>query len=267
MKVCPKCRTEYDNKYSFCKKCGVALEDVQSHQLPAVPHRSYNDSSNRYLLIFGIVLVIVLGGVGFYHFHSKVRTLESQVNKQKIVINNADRNLESQKSTLEEQQQKIKELEEALEDGQGGNQSLPVQDNSRLTIRIVPETAYITGTYVRFRSFPNGSIIGNFDRGEEVSILENANNWYKVRRRDGSVGYVSAQYCKRKNGKYPGIIKGTEVRFRQTPNGTVIGFFRKGEAVTVAGKEGNWYYVRRGNGAFGYVSIDYCDIHEDYCPY
>ena len=267
MKVCSKCHIEYDDKYSFCKKCGLALKDVQNRQSPVISHYSSNDYFNRYLLIFGIVLVIVLGGVGFYYFHSTVRSLESQVNKQKLVINNADRNLESQKSTLEEQQQKIKELEEVLEDSQDGNRSIPVQDNSRLTMRIVPEIAYITGTYVRFRSFPNGSIIGSFDRGEEVSILENANHWYKVRRKDGSVGYVSAQYCKRKNGKYPGIIKGTEVRFRQTPNGFVIGYFRKGEAVTVIGKEGNWYNVRRENGASGYVSIDYCDIHEDYCPY
>ena len=54
------------------------------------------------------------------------------------------------------------------------------------------------------------------------------------------------------------VITGTEVRFRKAPDGQIMGHFEKGETVTVLGKEGKWYKVRRGNGTEGYVSADYC---------
>lgn len=56
----------------------------------------------------------------------------------------------------------------------------------------------ITGTEVRMREFgnTNSKILGYFDKGEKVTILENKNGWYRVQRSDSSVGWVSGDFCK-----------------------------------------------------------------------
>ena len=55
----------------------------------------------------------------------------------------------------------------------------------------------ITGTYVYMRVGPgtNYDSIGYFYRGETVKIIKLADDWYKVERKDGTVCWVSADYC------------------------------------------------------------------------
>ena len=57
----------------------------------------------------------------------------------------------------------------------------------------------ITGTEVLFRKGPgkNHDVIGSFEKGEKVVILEEGTGWYKVRRKTNEVGWVSADYCKK----------------------------------------------------------------------
>ncbi len=57
-----------------------------------------------------------------------------------------------------------------------------------------------------------------------------------------------------------GVITGTEVRFRQDSNlnGKILGYFDKGEKVTVLAKENGWCKAQRENGTVGYVSSDFC---------
>lgn len=61
-------------------------------------------------------------------------------------------------------------------------------------------TAYISGTEVRMRTAPNtnSSIMGYFNNQEVVEIIDDSGNWYKVRRSNGDVGWVSGQFCKRR---------------------------------------------------------------------
>ena len=55
----------------------------------------------------------------------------------------------------------------------------------------------ITGTEVLFRKGPgkNHDVIGSFEKGEKVVILEEGTGWYKVRRKSNEVGWVSADFC------------------------------------------------------------------------
>ena len=61
--------------------------------------------------------------------------------------------------------------------------------------------AVITGTDVRIRGGASTSadILGYYTKGEEVTIMEvgdgDGMKWYKVKRSDGSIGWVAAQYC------------------------------------------------------------------------
>ena len=130
MKVCPKCKSTYNDEFSFCKKCGIALEGFRKSTQSVRPNSpEKKDSSNNILLIFVAIFVIALGCVGIYHFYGKMQALENQVQKQKIVINNNNRDLESQKSTLEDQKQKIQDLESAVEEAGGQSHSLPASSS------------------------------------------------------------------------------------------------------------------------------------------
>ena len=54
------------------------------------------------------------------------------------------------------------------------------------------------GTEVRMRKDGNlnGEILGYFDKGEKVVVLETKDGWHKVRRSNGVTGWVSADFCK-----------------------------------------------------------------------
>lgn len=56
----------------------------------------------------------------------------------------------------------------------------------------------IVGTKVFIRSGPgqNFDTMGYFYNGEDVIILKVAENWYQVRRANGTVGWVYNQYCR-----------------------------------------------------------------------
>ena len=59
----------------------------------------------------------------------------------------------------------------------------------------------ITGTDVRMRASysTDSDVLGYFDNGETVTILDDVTSrgqrWLKVQRSDGSVGWVSADFC------------------------------------------------------------------------
>ena len=62
-------------------------------------------------------------------------------------------------------------------------------------------TGTITGTDVRMRASysTDSDVLGYFDNGETVTILDDVTSggqrWLKVQRSDGSVGWVSADFC------------------------------------------------------------------------
>ena len=55
----------------------------------------------------------------------------------------------------------------------------------------------ITGTEVRIRAAAGktGQILGHFEKGENVTVLEVAEGWTKVKRNNGQIGWVSNDYC------------------------------------------------------------------------
>ena len=60
-----------------------------------------------------------------------------------------------------------------------------------------PKFGTITGTEVRLRAAAGktGQILGHFEKGENVTVLEVAEGWTKVKRGNGQVGWVSNDYC------------------------------------------------------------------------
>ena len=66
-------------------------------------------------------------------------------------------------------------------------------------VNISTNVGYISGTEVRMRNAAgyDSEVINEFDKGEEVRVLEQAKVWTKVQRRDGTVGWVHSDYCSR----------------------------------------------------------------------
>lgn len=60
------------------------------------------------------------------------------------------------------------------------------------------QTGVITGTEVRMRKYNNvnSEILGYFDKGERVAILDNVDGWFKVHRSNNTTGWVSGDFCK-----------------------------------------------------------------------
>lgn len=61
------------------------------------------------------------------------------------------------------------------------------------------KTGIITGTEVRIRSGAgtNTEILGYFEKGEQVTVLEIQEKWTKVQRANGQIGWVSNDFCSR----------------------------------------------------------------------
>ncbi len=105
----------------------------------------------------------------------------------------------------------------------------------------------------------------NFDKSVNVPKVEkkdknNNNKETEVKKENQSKQISVSETKKEESTKKSAIITGTEVRFRQDGNlnGKVLGYFDKGEKVTVLAKENGWCKVQRGNGTVGYVSSDFC---------
>jgi uncharacterized protein YgiM (DUF1202 family) len=60
------------------------------------------------------------------------------------------------------------------------------------------EPGVIVATEVRMRKSwsTDSDILGYFNKGEKVTILHSKEGWHKVKRSDGSVGWVSGRFCK-----------------------------------------------------------------------
>lgn len=57
----------------------------------------------------------------------------------------------------------------------------------------------IMGTDVRMRAEPttDSAVLDYFDEGEKVEITETKGHWFQVKRSNGKLGYVSAEFCKK----------------------------------------------------------------------
>ena len=89
---------------------------------------------------------------------------------------------------------------DAKKEVQTNNTGKPVVKNKAVNKNVPTNgpVGVITGTDVRMREFGNANskILGYFDKGEKVSILESKNGWHRVQRSDNSVGWVSGDFCK-----------------------------------------------------------------------
>lgn len=127
--------------------------------------------------------------------------------------------------------------------------------------RIVPKEHLNFDKNVKVPAVENKNEVNKNNSEKSTEIKKNAIKDNSQSKDDSKPKQTSAIEKKDVDGKGTvGVITGTEVRFRQDGNlnGKILGYFDKGEKVTVLAKENGWCKVQRENGTVGYVSSDFC---------
>lgn len=143
-------------------------------------------------------------------------------------------------------------------------------------IHILPSqvSAAQTGEIVKsvnFRTSPStsGAKIRLLKSGEKVTVLDEVNKyWYKIKDRNGKVGYVSSltKYIdvQKTTKPSPGlnstnaeVVYGVSFRKGPSTSNARIRYLQKGERITILEKYNSyWYKVKDKNGTTGYVSTN-----------
>lgn len=136
-----------------------------------------------------------------------------------------------------------------------------------MTAGAVANGGATTTTAVNFRKGPGTGygIIATLPAGAQVVVSsESGGGWSKVVY-NGTTGYISSDYLKfadELTGSFgTGTINASYVRMRSTPgtDGSILGTYNAGTAMTVTGVNGGWYQVSY-NGVTGYVRSDYMSL-------
>ncbi|WP_223591212.1 SH3 domain-containing protein [Neobacillus bataviensis] len=131
---------------------------------------------------------------------------------------------------------------------------------------------------LRVRSGPGTSfqIVGFLNKGQEVTVLDQNENWYKITSTFGE-GWVARDFLVIQTGqpeKKPesttskgttsGVVNGDTLNVRKEPSSSssVLGKLTKGTIVTIYDKQKSWYEVGFGN-LKGWVSSEFIDIGSD----
>ena len=194
-KFCKKCGAEMRDEAEFCPRCGTAqsVQNVQTSQSinqvgntysPNTSGNTYapnqvsssGSSSNETIIIAVVAVLVVAIGAFFVVFNGNVDEIKEALHmgpKQETKVDTA-----------------ASAPTQTAPAPSSAQQSTPDQKPHN--------TGVITGTEVRMRVGPgtHENIIGYFEKGESVEILEVRPGWAKVKRTNGAIGWVSDQFCK-----------------------------------------------------------------------
>ncbi|MBO8168744.1 MAG: SH3 domain-containing protein [Thermoanaerobacteraceae bacterium] len=122
------------------------------------------------------------------------------------------------------------------------------------------QTATVTGSVVNVRSGPSvdNLKIGVVTEGYQLEVLEERNNWYKVRFAQDRVGWIYKELLQLNEDTGAKWIKitGSVVNVRSGPSTTygVIDQVKNGERYPVTDKQGDWLKIRLDNKKYGWIA-------------
>ena len=128
----------------------------------------------------------------------------------------------------------------------------------------------VNGLNIREDANTNSKVLGNYDKGDVVTILETKNGWGRTNK-----GWINMQYISTGtnnnddndgnttgNGNTDvigkGIVTASELNIREAANTTAdrVGSYRAGDRVEILEKSGNW-----GRTSKGWISLEY--VYQD----
>lgn len=134
------------------------------------------------------------------------------------------------------------------------------------SLSAAPSAPAVTADTLNVRSGPGTGYdrVGTLKKGDQVTILEETEGWYKISSGD-LTGYVSADYISL-DGTVPqeGLVMTGTLNVRSGPGTSYsrIGTLRMGATVTILDTADGWYKVSAGS-VTGYVSADYVTPLDD----
>ncbi len=130
----------------------------------------------------------------------------------------------------------------------------------------------------------NAKVVGTVAKGDKVTVLEQAGDWYKVELADGSTGYASRQFIKLAksdsastkklmSGGKNSVVKSVSgngvvitksaplnIRGDSKDDAKVVAQVSKGANVQILEKAGKWYKVKLEDGTVGYASSQFIQV-------
>ena len=133
-----------------------------------------------------------------------------------------------------------------------------------------PKYGTVSNCYwLNVRRTPSGDILTQFQSGQQVYILGEVGDWYKIKY-NGNEAFVSKKYIDVTNSsssntvannntnseQFTGYVNATALNVRSGEWGSIVGTLYKGDEVKVIGRSGDWYLIEY-NGTTRYVSTNY----------
>lgn len=98
------------------------------------------------------------------------------------------------------------------------------------------------------------TVISKVSSGQEVTVVETKDGWYKIKLDNGKEGWISSSYAQLKNNTLSGVVDADKVNLRQGASleSSSLGNLNKGTQVKILDKTDDWYKVDV-NGKQGYL--------------
>ena len=122
----------------------------------------------------------------------------------------------------------------------------------------------ITAAALNIRSYPWGDIIGTYKKGDEIDIIGELGDWYKVKY-NGQIGYIHGNWVTTpdKQGqtapKYGVVTNCLWANVHRTPSGDKLTQLQSGAQVYILGEVGDWYKIKYNNNE-AFISKQYVDL-------
>ncbi len=130
-----------------------------------------------------------------------------------------------------------------------GAVSQKAQDTAVISAKISSAPAgggVVMASVLNVRSGPWGEVIGQLKAGAKIEIISKQGSWYKVNF-DGREAYIHSGYIATKDSvaeAYEGYAVSENVSVSASQGGSAIGSLKKGEAVEVLEKRGEWLVIK-----------------------
>ena len=158
----------------------------------------------------------------------------------------------------------VARIEITIKDSESKSHKITITKDSLKKYNKTPSKGKISADSLNIRSYPWGDVMGTYSKGDEVEIIGELGDWYRIKYK-GQIGYIQGNWVSTsdKEGqtapKYGLVSSSFGINICRTPSGDVISRLNGGSQVNIIGEVGDWYKIEL-NGNEAFVSKKYIDL-------
>ncbi|MFC0270122.1 SH3 domain-containing protein [Metabacillus herbersteinensis] len=145
------------------------------------------------------------------------------------------------------------------------NTTTPAAPPTTTTSKLGNGTVSATSINVRSSGAMNGKVVGAITKGTKVTLLEEANKWYKISYGTNKTGWVASWYITKiaetsqptstsGNKSVKIIYNGTNIRSGPSTGHSIVSRGNSGQQFAIQETKGDWYKISLPNNRAGYVA-------------